>query len=450
MQVFEILVHFGDSCQDVLSTLGSPHKVFYKSEDKMKILSPSSHKQVPSKCNDCFFFWLRCLPYSMWAVLLWSTGPRARGLSCPRVCGILVLPPGMEPMSCFGKWILRYWTTREVPWLLFNYFTLRMNICLDANTHKMKRFVLHTSYPRHYNFNIYHYSEFKIPLSVKRENTGSDRNMHDLQQVGQHSGASGPSCGKKKNLLSCTSPPAQTIPNHCFFWVFSKPCSAWPSTDGLWGQAERPHCLGDSLWPSRPGAHLRTMELCPRNIRTHAPPWNCVSHTIQQATLWVFLDTSPVWKGYCDMLRWGSGWVLCHEVRSPDIPLSPILTCWCQQGTQITNRSTTLNLDTRTQELSTNMWGDRAPSFLSHAHWEKSFLGLLLWLRTQAFRTRTRSCLWTNMAMWAWRQAGSMPIVLSGDFFCTTSTLVTWWAGCGQGGPPTLPCFFLVCTSCQA
>ena len=56
MQVFEILVHFGNSCQDVLSTLGSPHKVFYKSEDKMKILSPSSHKQVPSKCNDCFFF----------------------------------------------------------------------------------------------------------------------------------------------------------------------------------------------------------------------------------------------------------------------------------------------------------------------------------------------------------------------------------------------------------
>ena len=56
MQVFEILVYFGDSCQDVLSTLDSPHKVFYKSEDKMKILSPSPHKQVPSKCNDYGFF----------------------------------------------------------------------------------------------------------------------------------------------------------------------------------------------------------------------------------------------------------------------------------------------------------------------------------------------------------------------------------------------------------
>lgn len=35
MRVFERAVYFGDSCQDVLSMLGSPHKVFYKSEDKV-------------------------------------------------------------------------------------------------------------------------------------------------------------------------------------------------------------------------------------------------------------------------------------------------------------------------------------------------------------------------------------------------------------------------------
>lgn len=28
-------IFFGDSCQDVLGALGSPHKVFYKSEDKV-------------------------------------------------------------------------------------------------------------------------------------------------------------------------------------------------------------------------------------------------------------------------------------------------------------------------------------------------------------------------------------------------------------------------------
>lgn len=38
MRVFERCVYFGDSCQDVLSTLGSPHKVFYKSEDKVRAL----------------------------------------------------------------------------------------------------------------------------------------------------------------------------------------------------------------------------------------------------------------------------------------------------------------------------------------------------------------------------------------------------------------------------
>ncbi|XP_076988794.1 phagosome assembly factor 1 isoform X3 [Tamandua tetradactyla] len=120
MRVFERSVYFGDSCQGVLSMLGSPHKVFYKSEDKMKIHSPSPHKQVPSKCNDYFF----------------------------------------------------------------NYFTLGVDILFDANTHKVKKFVLHTNYPGHYNFNI------KSRWSV--------RNLHDLQQVGQHPGAPGAPCGEAR------------------------------------------------------------------------------------------------------------------------------------------------------------------------------------------------------------------------------------------------------------
>uniref|UniRef100_A0A3B5MBC4 Phagosome assembly factor 1 n=1 Tax=Xiphophorus couchianus TaxID=32473 RepID=A0A3B5MBC4_9TELE len=97
-------IFFGDSCQDVLGTLGSPHKVFYKSEDKMKIHSPSPHKQVPSKCNDYFF----------------------------------------------------------------NYFTLGVDILFDSTTHLVKKFVLHTNFPGHYNFNIYHRCDFKIPLVIKK------------------------------------------------------------------------------------------------------------------------------------------------------------------------------------------------------------------------------------------------------------------------------------------
>uniref|UniRef100_A0A8C2YYA3 Phagosome assembly factor 1 n=1 Tax=Cyclopterus lumpus TaxID=8103 RepID=A0A8C2YYA3_CYCLU len=100
-------IYFGDSCQDVLGALGSPHKVFYKSEDKMKIHSPSPHKQVPSKCNDYFF----------------------------------------------------------------NYFTLGVDILFDSATHLVKKFVLHTNYPGHYNFNIYHRCDFKIPLVIKKGET---------------------------------------------------------------------------------------------------------------------------------------------------------------------------------------------------------------------------------------------------------------------------------------
>ncbi|KPP75940.1 hypothetical protein Z043_104765 [Scleropages formosus] len=105
VRTLESSIYFGDSCQDVLSALGSPHKVFYKSEDKMKIHSPSPHKQVPSKCNDYFF----------------------------------------------------------------NYFTLGVDILFDATTHLVKKFVLHTNYPGHYNFNIYHRCDFKIPLFIKTE-----------------------------------------------------------------------------------------------------------------------------------------------------------------------------------------------------------------------------------------------------------------------------------------
>lgn len=34
-RALERSIYFGDSCQDVLGALGSPHKVFYKSEDKV-------------------------------------------------------------------------------------------------------------------------------------------------------------------------------------------------------------------------------------------------------------------------------------------------------------------------------------------------------------------------------------------------------------------------------
>lgn len=89
-QCFTRDVLFGDTCQDVASSLGAPSRVFFKSEDKMKIHSPSAHKRIQKKSD--FFF---------------------------------------------------------------NYFTLGLDILFDARTQKVKKFILHTNFPGHYNFNMW-------------------------------------------------------------------------------------------------------------------------------------------------------------------------------------------------------------------------------------------------------------------------------------------------------
>ncbi|CAH1269241.1 C16orf70 [Branchiostoma lanceolatum] len=99
-KTLEKLIMFGDSAQEVTSYLGSPSKVFYKSEDKMRIHSPSPRKLAPSKSSDYFF----------------------------------------------------------------NYFTLGLDVLFDANTHRVKKFILQTNFPGHYNFNIYYRCDFRIPI----------------------------------------------------------------------------------------------------------------------------------------------------------------------------------------------------------------------------------------------------------------------------------------------
>ncbi|XP_050069817.1 PHAF1 protein CG7083 [Anopheles maculipalpis] len=95
---------FGDSCQDVASNLGAPSRVFFKSEDKMKIHSPSAHRRVQSKRSDFFF----------------------------------------------------------------NYFTLGIDVLFDARTHKTKKIIMHTNFPGHYNFNMYHRCEFQLELAADK------------------------------------------------------------------------------------------------------------------------------------------------------------------------------------------------------------------------------------------------------------------------------------------
>lgn len=93
-------VLLGQSAQDVSSALGAPLKVFYKSEDKMRIHAPNAHRRVTTNRSDYFF----------------------------------------------------------------NYFTLGLDVLFDARTHLAKKIVLHTNYPGHYNFNMYMRNEFELPL----------------------------------------------------------------------------------------------------------------------------------------------------------------------------------------------------------------------------------------------------------------------------------------------
>ncbi|CAH0390282.1 unnamed protein product [Bemisia tabaci] len=102
-------IYFNATCQDVTTILGAPSRVFYKAEDKMKIHSPNAHKRVTRRRSDFFF----------------------------------------------------------------NYFSLGLDILFDAKSQKAKKFVLHTNYPGHYNFNMYHRCEFNLSLPASQIQTSN-------------------------------------------------------------------------------------------------------------------------------------------------------------------------------------------------------------------------------------------------------------------------------------
>lgn len=52
---FEREILFGEQAQSVVSKLGTPSRIFYKSDDKMKIHSKEAHKKVMNIDSDYFF-----------------------------------------------------------------------------------------------------------------------------------------------------------------------------------------------------------------------------------------------------------------------------------------------------------------------------------------------------------------------------------------------------------
>lgn len=95
-------VFFNDSCQDVMSVLGTPNCVFYKSEDLNKQgLSENSSLTSINQQNDYFY----------------------------------------------------------------NYITLGLDIMFNSETSRVTKFILHSNFPCHYNFNSYFMCNFEIQLT---------------------------------------------------------------------------------------------------------------------------------------------------------------------------------------------------------------------------------------------------------------------------------------------
>ncbi|XP_067119655.1 phagosome assembly factor 1-like [Centruroides vittatus] len=104
------VLSLGDTVQDVCSAIGSPNKVFYKADDKMKIHLPNSHKLITYSSSDYFY----------------------------------------------------------------NFFTLGMDILFDARIHRVKKFILHTNYPGHYDFNIYLRCNLSIDINCTNKENKSE------------------------------------------------------------------------------------------------------------------------------------------------------------------------------------------------------------------------------------------------------------------------------------
>ncbi|CAG0896462.1 unnamed protein product [Cyprideis torosa] len=153
IKTIHVRLEFGDHCQSVLSKLGAPSKVFYKHEDKMRIHS------IPN-CNS-----------TTSAGHLRSSG------------GSVTTPVAGSSQQ------------QHQSDYFFNYFTLGIDLLFDAVTNRAKKFVLHTNFPGHYDFNVYNRCDFHLHLIPTGTEFSRDRG----------SGGRGTSVSRSPSLLEVTA-----------------------------------------------------------------------------------------------------------------------------------------------------------------------------------------------------------------------------------------------------
>ncbi|XP_065197440.1 PHAF1 protein CG7083-like [Sycon ciliatum] len=64
----------------------------------------------------------------------------------------------------------------------YNYFTLGLDVVFDANCHTVKKFILHTNFPEHYDFELYHRCNFEVFLGSNGGSGSAD--ALDLSSAG--------------------------------------------------------------------------------------------------------------------------------------------------------------------------------------------------------------------------------------------------------------------------
>jgi hypothetical protein len=102
-EVFDTEIMFNDTCQDVMSSIGTPSSVYFKSEERNK-----------SKANE-------------------------------------IGPSSNQHESDY----------------FFNYITLGLDILFSSETNKVIKFIFHSNFPCHYNFNSYFMCNYEIPLALQ-------------------------------------------------------------------------------------------------------------------------------------------------------------------------------------------------------------------------------------------------------------------------------------------
>eukprot|EP01134_Creolimax_fragrantissima_P004072 CFRG4072T1 len=229
-------VRFGDSCQDVMCELGPPSKIYYKEEDKMRIHTGFQAQTSTLNPGD----------YR-------NTHHLRVGEQCGTHCSDY----------------------------FYNYFGLGVDILFDAEKHTVKKIVLHTNLPCHFDFSLYHKCNFKVwvPLQTSSHIEGNTMPAHSLTQ--SHSSTNYPSASASVDRSMDISEVADKVLGadgradgtmKVGVGMVSKDVSVSevesgpPTTETVGTYSGMPHCAIETMTTSQKGLENLTYDATPMKV----------------------------------------------------------------------------------------------------------------------------------------------------------------------------------------